>query len=100
MYLPYTLTFDPDTKTYCAEGIDRDGYTFTEGAGHSSSEAESTLREAVIEILMKGASLGHDFTVDFMQTVPEGTHITLTEQELQSINSLLLSHPNKPLVYP
>ena len=71
LFLPYQVSFDPDSSTYCCTGTDRDGEEFGAGSGVTPEVARRRLRETVLESLATDASDGNDFTPGFVRT-PKG----------------------------
>ena len=71
LYLPYEVTFDAGSRTYCCEGMDRHGMPFGVGAGTTLEVAEGHLRAFVMESLLTDAADGNDHTGDLSRT-PRG----------------------------
>jgi DNA-binding XRE family transcriptional regulator len=82
MYIPFDTTFDAETRTWCAQGMDSHGELFGVGAGGSEQSAVAALRDYVLESLLGAANDGADFLGDFHDRKPAGGHLVLTIQEL------------------
>lgn len=81
-YLPYTMSHDAATRSWCAEGIDTHGATFGVGAGATPDAAQDALRAYVLESLVGGACDGNDFTRDLVGERPAGDPLSFSPQEL------------------
>lgn len=85
LYLPYEITFDDDSRTFCCEGFDRHMKPFGVGSGPSLEVAEARLRDFVFESLLADASDGNDHTLD-LSRVPSGDNaLRLTPMDLLPI---------------
>lgn len=84
-YLPYILTQDRDTQTWCAEGQDARGELFGVGAGQTPHAAQVALRAYVVESLLGAAADGDDLTPDLLDAPAPGECLILTPQELLPI---------------
>ena len=76
LYLPYEVTFDEGSLTYCCTGLDRHGKVFGVGSGSTPEKAEQRLREAVFVALLADAADGNDYTSDLFRT-PQGDNFLL-----------------------
>lgn len=85
LYLPYEVSFDDDSRTYCCSGIDRAGKTFGVGSGATPESAAERLRESVMESLLADASDGNDFTSDLLRAPKGEDYLLFTIQELLPI---------------
>lgn len=62
LYLPYETSFDPESRTYCCEGLDTEGRPFGVGSGDTPVRAGARLREVVMDALLADAYQGNDYT--------------------------------------
>jgi DNA-binding XRE family transcriptional regulator len=85
LYLPYEVTFDPDSETYCCTGEDRHGKTFGVGSGATRETAAQRLRETVFEYLATDSADGNDYTPTLFRT-PKGEYfLEFTSRDLLPI---------------
>lgn len=85
-YLPYALSHDAETRTWCAEGQDARGELFGVGAGPTVQAAEEALLEYVLESLVAAAADGIDGTADLCAVAPVGEFLALSPQELLPVS--------------
>ena len=85
LYLPYEVSFDEASRTYCCEGLDRHGKAFGVGAGATLAMAERHLREHVVESLLADAADGNDHTGDLRRTPGGDQTLRLIPLELLPI---------------
>jgi len=85
LYLPYGISFDQGSKTFCCEGLDRHGKPFGAGAGPTLEAAERHLREFVFESLLADAADGHGHTSDLYRTPKGDACLRLTTLDLLPI---------------
>jgi DNA-binding XRE family transcriptional regulator len=90
LYLPYEVSFDDDSRTFCCEGIDRNGKPFGVGSGATLEIAVNRLRESVFDSLIADASDGNDHTTSFHRTPRGDDFILLTAQDLLPIHIRLI----------
>jgi DNA-binding XRE family transcriptional regulator len=72
LYLPYDLSFDETSRTFCCEGVDRHGKPFGVGSGPTLEAATLALRAALFESLIADAADCNDHTLDLCRA-PRGT---------------------------
>jgi DNA-binding XRE family transcriptional regulator len=80
-YLPYAVTHDEDTQTICLSGRDRRGELFGTGAGKTLEQAESRLRDYILDSLFAAATDGEDFIGDLPTARPDGPCLFFAPQE-------------------
>jgi DNA-binding XRE family transcriptional regulator len=85
LYLPYEVSFDVESQTYCCTGLDREEEIFGTGSGATLELAEQRLREAVFESLFTDASDGNDYTSSLYRTLKGDQCLMLTAVELLPI---------------
>lgn len=84
-YLPYEVSFDDESRTYCCAGVDRAGKPFGVGSGATPETAAEQLRESVMESLLADASDGDDHTSDLLRA-PRGENcLMFTPQDILPI---------------
>jgi DNA-binding XRE family transcriptional regulator len=89
-YLPYTVTYEEITQTICLSGLDHRGKLFGTGAGKTLEQAETRLRDYILDSLFAGAADGKDFTGDLVDEQPVGPCLTFTAQEFFSVRLRLV----------
>ena len=85
LYLPYEVSFDSESQTYCCTGLDREEAIFGTGSDATLELAKERLREAVLESLLTDASDGNDYTASLYRTLKGDQCLTLTAVELLPI---------------
>jgi len=90
LYLPYEISFDEDSRTFCCEGIDRHGKPFGVGSGVTLDSAVKRLRESVFASLSTDASDGNDHTASLHRTPKGDDFLLLTAHDLLPIHIRLI----------
>jgi DNA-binding XRE family transcriptional regulator len=85
LYLPYEVSFDDDSHTYCCTGVDRAGKPFGVGSDATPETAAKRLRESVMESLLTDASDGTDYTTDLLRSPRGEDYLSFTPMELLPI---------------
>lgn len=81
LYLPYEVSFDEDSRTYCCVGVDRNGKPFGVGSAATPELAESRLREAIFDSLLADAADGNDHTASLFRAPKGESYLLLVPQE-------------------
>ena len=82
LFLSFQVALDPETKTWCAIGKDRQRKIFGVGSGPTRQTAETALREAVVDSLAADAADGVDGTPALFKRPPKQTHLVFTALDL------------------
>jgi DNA-binding XRE family transcriptional regulator len=85
LYLPYEVSFDIESQTYCCTGLDREEEIFGTGSGATVELARQRFREAVFESLLSDASDGNDNTSSLYRTLKGDPCLVLSAVELLPI---------------
>jgi transcriptional regulator with XRE-family HTH domain len=80
-YLPYTVTREETTQTICLSGQDCRGELFGTGAGKTLEQAETRLRDYILDSLFAAATDGENFIGDLPTTRPDGPCLFFAAQE-------------------
>lgn len=83
--LPYTKTFDEDSKRWVLVGQDSQGRDFGVGVGETGNEAERRLRSWVLDSLAASAADAVDRLGDLGDEQPARDCLTFTDLELLPI---------------
>ncbi len=85
LYLPYTVEFDAETRTYCISGLDGDGRLFGVGADASVEGCERRLHAYILDVLDAHASQGEDRFGDLHTSAPDGPYVAFGPTDLLPI---------------
>lgn len=85
LYLPYDISFDAESKTYCLTGRDRHGKIFGVGSGPSVELAQQRLRDYILESLCAAADDSQDYTVDLLRRSTDENCLLFSVLELLPI---------------